>query len=244
MLCYPEQFTIADDETPLEELKTPEIFSCNNPFNNSWLLNQPEKQIKSTETSDLFVTNDFTDEVLQVVDKDDFTPSMSFSPADSSSDGLPSPSTLPSEPPSLETTLAHAIEPKKLAEWMVEDYVSHKRRRPYLQEFLRLLLDKPHYLDHASYININKGIFKLHKPQEIATLWQNVKGRYTVRNMTYDKMARALRLYYKSGIMTPVNGRYTFQFGPQSGFNTSWIPKLNAHKSLTYSTNHPISNAK
>ncbi|CAF1581305.1 unnamed protein product [Didymodactylos carnosus] len=94
-------------------------------------------------------------------------------------------------------------------------------------------------MNAMNYMRLNQELLQ----QEI-TLWQNVKGRYTVRNMTYDKMARALRLYYKSGIMTPVNGRYTFQFGPQSGFNTSWIPKLNAHKSLTYSTNHPISNAK
>lgn len=42
--------------------------------------------------------------------------------------------------------------------------------------------------------------------------------------MTYDKLARALRYYYSSGIMHPNPGRFTFRFGTKSGFGTKWLP--------------------
>ncbi|CAF1282741.1 unnamed protein product [Didymodactylos carnosus] len=237
MDSYPEYFFAIDDEKSLEELKTPQFFSTSNPIDYLSLLNQPEQQI--INTSELFTTDpvkdDSVDDVSDVVGKDDFASIMSMYPIDFLDDILPP----PARPRSSleEIPVVRTMEPKKAAEWMIEDRVSHKRRRPYLHEYFRLLLDKPHYLDLASYININEGIFKLHKPHEIAALWGNVKGRNTVHNMTYDKMARALRLYYKSGIMTSVKGRYTFQFGPQSGFNTLWKPKFDAHKSLKYSIN-------
>ncbi len=42
--------------------------------------------------------------------------------------------------------------------------------------------------------------------------------------MTYDKLARAIRYYYASGIILPSPGRFTFRFGPKSGFGARWWP--------------------
>jgi hypothetical protein len=42
--------------------------------------------------------------------------------------------------------------------------------------------------------------------------------------MTYEKLARGIRYYYNSGIICQTPGRFTFRFGWQSGFNTSWMP--------------------
>ena len=42
--------------------------------------------------------------------------------------------------------------------------------------------------------------------------------------MTYDKLARAIRYYYRNGVMTSSPGRFTFRFGPKSGFGTAWWP--------------------
>ncbi len=42
--------------------------------------------------------------------------------------------------------------------------------------------------------------------------------------MTYDKLARAIRYYYGSGIMASSPGRFTFRFGPKSGFGMTWWP--------------------
>ena len=39
--------------------------------------------------------------------------------------------------------------------------------------------------------------------------------------MTYDKLARAIRHYYASGIMHSCPGRFTFRFGSRSGFRSS-----------------------
>lgn len=37
-------------------------------------------------------------------------------------------------------------------------------------------------------------------------------------DMTYDKLARAIRYYYSSGIILSNPGRFTFRFGSRSGF--------------------------
>ena len=40
--------------------------------------------------------------------------------------------------------------------------------------------------------------------------------------MTYGKLSRAIRYYYRKGIMTSTPGRFTFGFGPKSGFGSAW----------------------
>ncbi|CAF4932534.1 unnamed protein product, partial [Rotaria magnacalcarata] len=101
------------------------------------------------------------------------------------------------------------------------DVLTGRLRRPLLHEFIRLLVEYDEYSDVAEYLDRERGIFKLHKPDEVAELWKCVKGRNSDNNMTYDKLARALRYYYGNGIMHPSPGRFTFRFGSKSGFSTS-----------------------
>ncbi|CAF0778059.1 unnamed protein product [Rotaria sordida] len=104
--------------------------------------------------------------------------------------------------------------PFEPSEWRVFDSISDRYRSPRLLEFLRLLLNKTHYASYASYTDRSSGMFEIHKPNEVATLWEKVKSRQSNRAMTYDKFARAIRWYYKLGVMVKTNVRYTFQFGP------------------------------
>ncbi|CAF1552118.1 unnamed protein product, partial [Didymodactylos carnosus] len=66
-----------------------------------------------------------------------------------------------------------------ISEWLVENSETKKTRRPYLHEFLRLLLDKPQYKDYAAYVIPEQGIFKIYLPHAVAKLWKYVKGRNT-----------------------------------------------------------------
>ncbi|CAF3316030.1 unnamed protein product [Rotaria socialis] len=139
------------------------------------------------------------------------------------------------KPPSSSTENIHRIKKKNASsrksfassnygdvkKFLVYDVVTGRLRRPLLHEFIRLLVEHDEYSDVAEYLDRERGIFKLHKPDEVAELWKNVKGRNSDNNMTYDKLARALRYYYGNGIMHPSPGRFTFRFGSKSGFSTS-----------------------
>lgn len=100
-------------------------------------------------------------------------------------------------------------------DWLVEDMVSKRSRAPRLIEFLVLLLRKPHCQAIASFTDRQKGIFQVHQPEKVAELWQSVKNRQSNSKMTYDKLARAIRWYYKSNLMQKTNTKYTFQFSPK-----------------------------
>ncbi|CAF1017578.1 unnamed protein product [Didymodactylos carnosus] len=112
--------------------------------------------------------------------------------------------------------------------WFVEENlieITNKRRSLKLHEFFRLILNKPKYRDYVTYMDRDKGIFKILKPKKVAEKWKQAKGRITSHEMTYEKLARALRLYYRSGEMLQTPGKYQFRFGPKSGFGTVWLPK-------------------
>ncbi|CAF0858893.1 unnamed protein product [Didymodactylos carnosus] len=111
-----------------------------------------------------------------------------------------------------------------ITEWQVVDDITKRKRRPHLHEFLRQLLDKPSYHHLATYTDRNAGIFKFHQPHVIAKLWKYVKGRNSGNDMTYDKLARAIRYYYPQGIINSSPGRFTFRFGTKSGFGDTWKP--------------------
>ncbi|CAF1084302.1 unnamed protein product [Rotaria magnacalcarata] len=113
---------------------------------------------------------------------------------------------------------SNCVDAKK---FLLYDVLTGRLRRPLLHEFIRLLVEYDEYSDVAEYLDRERGIFKLHKPDEVAELWKCVKGRNSDNNMTYDKLARALRYYYGNGIMHPSPGRFTFRFGSKSGFSTS-----------------------
>ena len=61
----------------------------------------------------------------------------------------------------------------------------------------------------VSWENQAEGIFHFHDPSAFAALW----GRHRNRpSMTYDKVARALRYYYKRDILEQIGGRHTYKF--------------------------------
>nr|XP_022315022.1 ecdysone-induced protein 74EF-like [Crassostrea virginica] len=90
-----------------------------------------------------------------------------------------------------------------------------KQRTCRLWEFLRDLLCNPQYNPEViKWSNREKGEFKLVKSGEIAKMWGIRKNN---NGMTYEKLSRALRYYYKTKVLLPVLGkRLMYQFGPSS----------------------------
>ncbi|KAK3602099.1 hypothetical protein CHS0354_030447 [Potamilus streckersoni] len=84
-----------------------------------------------------------------------------------------------------------------------------------LWEFIRNLLRDPRF--NPSYIcwdNEEEGKFRIIKSKELARLWGSKKGNI---NMTFEKMSRAMRYYYKKKVLAPVLGkRLIYSFGPRA----------------------------
>jgi ETS translocation variant 6/7 len=60
------------------------------------------------------------------------------------------------------------------------------------------LLDNDKYNPSIiKWLNKEKGIFKIVKPDLVAELWGAQKNRKTDKKMNYEKMARGMRLYRK-----------------------------------------------
>ncbi|CAF1060978.1 unnamed protein product [Adineta steineri] len=97
-------------------------------------------------------------------------------------------------------------------EWLITDELTKKIRPPKLYEFLRLLLDNLFYISYASWLNKDEGLFKIHKPLEVAELWAKVRGRCTNNNIDYDKFSRSIRYYYEEKTMIPTRTKYTYRF--------------------------------
>lgn len=81
----------------------------------------------------------------------------------------------------------------------------------YLWEFLQSLLScKKFNNKYIEWTNHPEGIFKLNDHHSVARLWGLQKKR---KNMTYDKLSRALRYYYSKNILQKVDGeRLTYKF--------------------------------
>ncbi|CAF3362699.1 unnamed protein product [Rotaria sp. Silwood1] len=97
-------------------------------------------------------------------------------------------------------------------DWIIDGTSSSKIRPPKLCEYLRLLLDNPRYASYASWINKDEGLFKIHNPPKVASLWKRVKIRQTHGLMNYETFARCMRYYYKSGLMIKTHRRHTYRF--------------------------------
>ncbi|XP_062591193.1 ETS homologous factor-like [Saccostrea cucullata] len=84
-----------------------------------------------------------------------------------------------------------------------------------LWEFIRDLLCNPRYNpDIIAWSNKDEGEFRVVKTKEIAKMWGKKKNN---EGMTYEKLSRALRYYYKTKVLLPVIGkRLIYQFGPSS----------------------------
>lgn len=96
--------------------------------------------------------------------------------------------------------------------WFVRDSLTGKLRSPKLHEFLRSLLNSSHYTSYLSWLNKNNGLFKIHKPEEVAELWSKVKKRQTKSPTSYKLFSRSIRFYYARGIMTATHKKHTYRF--------------------------------
>ena len=97
-------------------------------------------------------------------------------------------------------------------EWQIMDLSTGKFRSPRQHEFLRLLLKNSRYKSFVSWVEEKTGVFQIHRPEEVAKLWQQVKNRHTEKPMDYNTFARGIRHYYKAETMIKTNRKYTFQF--------------------------------
>lgn len=90
-----------------------------------------------------------------------------------------------------------------------------------LWEFIRDLLLKPEYCPSLiCWENHDEGIFRFVRSDKVAELWGTIKDN---PKMTYEKLSRAMRYYYKSKVLQPVLGRrLVYKFGPTAkGWRTN-----------------------
>jgi len=87
-----------------------------------------------------------------------------------------------------------------------------KRKTPQLWQFLLEVLTDRNYNPCAiKWVNKNDGTFRFVKSQQVAQLWGARRNR---KGMTYEFLSRALRHYYKRGIMSRISTkRLHYKFG-------------------------------
>ncbi|XP_065205589.1 ETS homologous factor-like isoform X2 [Planococcus citri] len=87
-----------------------------------------------------------------------------------------------------------------------------------LWEFIRdLLLSEKYCPKYICWDNYEEGKFRFVESDKVAKLWGSIKGN---ANMNYEKFSRAMRYYYKSEVLLPVEGRrLVYKFGPKA---TGW----------------------
>ena len=83
------------------------------------------------------------------------------------------------------------------------------KTRPQLFEFILDILSNPSFSSVMTWEGTN-GQFVIIRPDQVARLWGERNGR---RNMTYQKFCRALRYYYRKGVLIKIRGRkFTYKF--------------------------------
>ncbi|XP_075703332.1 transcription factor ETV7-like [Rhinoderma darwinii] len=79
-----------------------------------------------------------------------------------------------------------------------------------LWDYLHKLLEDKRYESSIRWEDKELKIFRIVDPNKLAAFWGNHKNR---PNMTYEKMSRALRQYYKINLLKKEFGqRLTFRF--------------------------------
>ncbi|XP_060068283.1 transcription factor ETV6-like isoform X2 [Ylistrum balloti] len=128
------------------------------------------------------------DDCDKLPDENSLCDSLTFSP------------NMPSTLPTGDTTLSHSL--------MLRKQDSECRL---LWEFIYQLLQNPHqYSNYVCWENTQDYVFRIINPTGLAQLWGHQKNR---TNMTYEKLSRALRYYYRMNIIKKVSGRrLTYQF--------------------------------
>ncbi|XP_008850585.1 ETS-related transcription factor Elf-5 isoform X3 [Nannospalax galili] len=95
-----------------------------------------------------------------------------------------------------------------------QDCHSHSRtslQSSHLWEFVRdLLLSPDENCGILEWEDREQGIFRVVKSEALAKMWGQRKKN---DRMTYEKLSRALRYYYKTGILERVDRRLVYKFG-------------------------------
>ncbi|KAK3104131.1 hypothetical protein FSP39_024646 [Pinctada imbricata] len=80
-----------------------------------------------------------------------------------------------------------------------------KAKNQHLWEFIYEILMNPLYNpQYLRWENQREGVFRFVQSEAVAQLWGGLKNN---ENMTYEKLSRAMRHYYKRGILERVEGR-------------------------------------
>ncbi|XP_069759075.1 transcription factor Spi-C-like [Narcine bancroftii] len=102
------------------------------------------------------------------------------------------------------------------SECMFRSNNSYKRkRRVRLFQFLFEMLENPQMGHCIWWIQPTRGLFQFssQNKEKLAEIWGRRKGNK--KTMTYQKMARALRNYSRTGEITKVKRKLTYQFSQQ-----------------------------
>lgn len=88
----------------------------------------------------------------------------------------------------------------------------HNPRGTHLWEFIRdILLSPEHNPGLIKWEDRTEGVFRFLKSEAVAQLWGKKKNN---NSMTYEKLSRAMRYYYKREILERVDGRrLVYKFG-------------------------------
>ncbi|XP_044527889.1 ETS-related transcription factor Elf-3 isoform X2 [Gracilinanus agilis] len=91
----------------------------------------------------------------------------------------------------------------------------HAPRGTHLWEFIRDILIHPELNEGLmKWENRHEGVFKFLRSEAVAQLWGQKKKN---NSMTYEKLSRAMRYYYKREILERVDGRrLVYKFGKNS----------------------------
>ncbi|XP_063149289.1 ETS-related transcription factor Elf-5 isoform X2 [Candoia aspera] len=94
-----------------------------------------------------------------------------------------------------------------------QEFQGHSRtslQSSHLWEFVRDLLLSPENSGILEWEDRDQGIFRVIKSDALAKMWGQRKKN---DRMTYEKLSRALRYYYKTGILERVDKRLVYKFG-------------------------------
>ncbi|XP_018424190.1 PREDICTED: transcription factor ETV7-like [Nanorana parkeri] len=101
-----------------------------------------------------------------------------------------------------------------------------------LWDYLYQLLDDKRYEPYIKWENKDLKVFRVMDPNKLAALWGNHKNR---PNMTYEKMSRAMRQYYKINLLQKESGqKLTFRFlrSPKERLTLKKLQQLEANDAL------------
>ncbi|XP_041366538.1 ETS-related transcription factor Elf-3-like [Gigantopelta aegis] len=94
---------------------------------------------------------------------------------------------------------------KSLPEDVARSHKDKKVKNQHLWEFIYEALMNPLYNPQfLRWENQREGVFRFVQSEAVAQLWGSLKSN---DNMTYEKLSRAMRHYYKRGILERVEGR-------------------------------------